>query len=598
MRDRLGRKEWEEFQTTGRIPGDPQTPIAASWRRSLHALPGQVSQAPRLPPDELHAVRERSRRFMAAAIPGVREAARQLDRSGNMVLLCDPHGIVIGQFGDPATMDRGHENNLFLGGRWSERDIGTNAIGIALQSGRASRVIGAEHYAEAIHRWSCAATPVHDPETGTLLGVINISWPAELQRSAVEALSALLGYQAELSLHQQQAHERSKLIEVAHERRILRGNAPVMMLDRQGKMVFGREESSGALPAAMLREHLVPLMPDLLQAGPEGMAESLRELGDRFDFEVIREADDGIGLLIHGRERARGRPTMAEDLDEIAAIGQVMHDVCDRARKLARGMVPLLIEGEPGVGKTTLTRAIHQIGPDAARPFEVIECAMLTAENLREHLDSGGGVVARLLFGGTLCLDRPAAATPEVQGLLPVLLDRLEAADVRLITLCGEALYDAVNAGRFRSDLYFRLAGARLIIPPLRERRDEIMPSLRLIERRSWSHRRRLDFTAAAEERLRGYHWPGNLREMENLVRTLHLLDRPGRIDRDALPREFDQPMRSDGLSLREAEHDRILEAIRRSKGNMTEAARRLGIARSTLYLKMDSFGISRPGRG
>lgn len=599
MQDYLVKEKWEEFQAIGRVPDDLRGEIAASWQRSAIVSPAQLKQAPILTDDQLDAIRKRSARFMRAALPAVQRAGNLLHRSANMILLCDPDGIVIDQFGDPATMDRGYENNLALGGRWSERDIGTNAIGIALQIGRPVQVIGAEHYSQEIHRWSCSATPVRDPVSGRLLGVVNVSWPAEMKRSAVTALSALLGHQAEIVLGQQLALERSRLAEIGQQSRIARGPVPLAVLDRNGQPVIASGSATNGFPDEALAAQLGTLLPDLLETAPEQLEQALTELESSLDVEVVCDGDDPIGLILGRRGSRTLRGRIMTELDEIAAIGQVMRDICVNAKRLAQGRVPLLIEGEAGVGKTTLAMAMHRAGPNAGRPFEVLDCSVLTDDRLRAEMGPGGLADRLTLSGGTLCLDRPGAASPEVQKLLPALLERLDlVSEVRIVALCVFSLYEAMTAGQFPGDLYFRLAGARLSIPPLRERRDEMLPTLRLVERKKWPDERRLDFTASAQERLIAYHWPGNLREMENLIGMLRVMAPGGRVDHRILPREFHQPQRAGGPTLRDAEHARIIEALDRSQGNLTQAARRLGIARSTLYLKMDSYGISRPQRG
>lgn len=599
MQDHSSKRRWEEFQALGQVRGALRDLILASWQRSAHILPNRLDKAPMLQGQELDDARRHSSRFLRAATPAARTIDRILYGSGNMILICDPDGVVVDQFGDPEIVERGHENNLFTGGRWSEDDIGTNAIGIAMRTGRAVQVLGAEHYSEEIHRWSCSATPVRDPVTGQILGIINMSWPAEVTRSAVTALSASLAHQAEAALRQQLTHEHMLLAEIGQQRRIGRGRAPMMLLDRHGRAVLTAGLPFDAELDEALGRPLSATLPEMLDTAPEQLEELLSGLGTGLDIEVIRDGDSGIGLLLGKGGGGAARRRLSGDLDHMAAIGPVMHDLGREARSLAKNRLPLVIEGEAGVGKSTLAFAIHAAGPDSDRLFETLDCVTLTPDRLRAELDEGGLVERLMMRGGTLCLDRPNLAPEGVQALLPALLEQLEmASDVRVITLASVSLYEAMSGGQFPGDLYFRLAGARLVIPPLRERRDEIMPSLRLIEQRKFPDKRRLDFTAAAEERLIAYHWPGNLRQMGNLVRLLQATDPKGRIDQQALPQEFRETARPGGRTLRDTERDRIAEALRKSGGNMTEAARRLGIARSTLYLKIDAYGITRPSRG
>lgn len=596
MPNSVSKKDWEEFRALGRVPESARVEIVESWQRSSSVLHSRLKRAPLADDQQLQTARARARRFMQAARPAVQNAGSLLNRSGNMILLCDSQGMVIDQTGDPGTLEMGRENHLHAGGRWLEDDIGTNAIGMALRTGVSVQVFRAEHYFEEIQRWSCSATPVRDPVTGHVVGVIDLSWPADKLAADTGALSAMLGMQAETMLRQMLLNERERLIEIAGQRRVQRGNAPAAMLDRYGLGVLPTDAIRQLVDDETALQSLRDRLPDLLNGPDDQLASVIGTLLPGVDLEILRDGADGIGLLLskrHSRPSAIRDPL---DLETMARVGQVLAQTCSQAARLAPLRLPVLIEGETGAGKATLAEAIHRAGPWSERPLVRLDCSLLTAEGLRRDLAEGKAEELSRA-GGTLLLKSPGACPPEAQKLLLSLVEQVMQADMRLVAISARSLSQEMREGRFRSDLYYRIAVARLDLVPLRDRRDEIVPHLRAIARQKAAQGRSLNFTGTALNAITAYDWPGNLREMNNLVDLLLAVAPNGLIDHRSLPPEFLRRPERPGDTLRDGERDQILKAIEQAQGNMTEVARRLGIARSTLYLKLDTYRIERPRR-
>ena len=604
----ITKRDWEEFRAVGRVPPSLRELVLQSWQRSGRLFVQNVRQAPVLPEPEIASLRAQTRRLRRGARAALDRAGYLLNHTGNILLLCNEHGVVLDVSGDSVTQARGRENHLDLGGNWSEAVMGTNAIGTCAYLRRPVLVSEVEHYCEEIQRWNCAATPITDPATKRLIGVMDISWPRGVDQANAMALSAALALQVEGDLNRQLAVDREALLEKLHLRRLRGGQYPILVMDRGGSDVFATEdflrfcEDDRALSA--LREQIS----GIIDQPPHVIAESLVECLPGTEIEVVSRGEEAIGILLALR-RQRTRPADAgAELERIGRIGSEMAVICSQARKLAHTSIPILIEGETGTGKSFLAQAIHRASPQAAEPFETIDCSTLTAAALREDLarESRRGTMIEQMAasGGVLCLDRPGAVPGDAQKLL---LSLIEAATdcsrehrLRLLTLSPRSLYKAMQSGEFRADLYYRLAGARLTIPPLRHRPEEIIPSLRIIaERHAASGKRQLRFTSAAMAAMEAYDWPGNLLEMQNLVAMLDALSASGLVDEKMLPPEIRlHRSNSSSESLRDVERAEILDALDQSGGNLTETARRLGIARSTLYLKLDTHRISRPRKG
>jgi transcriptional regulator with PAS, ATPase and Fis domain len=324
------------------------------------------------------------------------------------------------------------------------------------------------------------------------------------------------------------------------------------------------------------------------------------------------------------RENARG--------DSVNGFGHMIGEsaslrkAVQRARLLSQADSAVLLYGETGVGKELFARAIHDNGRDAARPFVAMNCGGLPRELLASELFgyvegafTGArrtGNVGKLeaADGGTLFLDEIAEMPLDLQ---PYLLRALEGGEVcplgsnkprrarfRLVSACNRDLQLEVRAGRFRVDLYFRVSATSIRVPPLRERYEDL-PELVAHFARLAAERRRVPvkrFDAELLSTLARYAWPGNLRELRNVVEAMVFLTEGEIVDLSALPDELragiDQDdiesPRSSTSKLAQFECDTIAGAIRTRRGNLTIVARDLRIARSTLYEKVRRYALER----
>ncbi|WP_240471605.1 sigma-54-dependent Fis family transcriptional regulator [Neomegalonema perideroedes] len=583
--------------------------VLQSWRRSERL--GGVSNLKRAPcvgEEALARTRRENRSLRRAARSALDHSGYLLKDAGAMLLLCDREGVVMDMAGDPGVLERGRENHLAEGGRWDESAIGTNAIGAALHTRRAVEISGVEHFAEEIQRWTCAAAPILHPATGDVLGVIDVSGPVESGQPHGLAFSSTLALQMEEALRHEMESERRRLLEGLLRRRSLWREDDLILFDRFGAEIYATERfartaseigdfegwrANSAWGEGVLNEKF---REDLAAALPGAQVE------------VIQEREEPLGLLIAlRRARARGRSPEAKaaagepDLAWIAGGGAEMARLCADARRLARDSRAILIEGETGAGKETLARALHQeAGGDRGGVFEILACGLLSVERLREEAGPRGLAERLARQGGALCLDEPAETPPEAQSALMELLRAVRLrpeAPVWIYTLSTRDLAAEAEGGRIRRELYYRLAGARLTAPPLRARREEI-PRLILRfaeEAAARSGDKPLRFTPAALARLKAHEWFGNIRELRNLVETLSSVSLNRLADLRDLPPEIAPPRREvSEETLRDREKAEILAMVAAVDGNLTEAAKRLGVARSTLYLKLDSYGFRR----
>jgi transcriptional regulator with AAA-type ATPase domain len=310
---------------------------------------------------------------------------------------------------------------------------------------------------------------------------------------------------------------------------------------------------------------------------------------------------------------------------------QPMDDVREMLRTVAAGELSVLINGETGVGKELCAEMIHRLSPRANKPFVKLNCSALVESLIESELfghEKGaftGALTAHegLLEtgdGGTVFLDEIGELPLGVQSkLLRALEERVvrrvgatmgKKIDVRFIGATNRDLADDVEAGRFRRDLYYRINGVTITIPPLRERRDEIVPLARTFAARSRPGASLVlgrEVIAALEH----HTWPGNIRELRNTIERAVLMSSGGTIrpshlglerviretGRDSVPTVPVDRISSPSLSTAVADLERqhILDALEQCGGNQTRAARILGISRNTLLARLDNYGLPRP---
>jgi transcriptional regulator of acetoin/glycerol metabolism len=617
---------WERFLT-----GDPMAAaparnfVVASWLRSQKLGINPTGRAAPLTArgDEMERLRQCNGDLLSSAAAVLTEAAGLLEGSRSIMLLTNPDGIVLDVVGDRQTLDEAASIHLVQGGDWREGAVGTNGIGTALAMGRPAQVHAAEHFCEGIKSWTCAAAPVLEPGTGCVLGVVDISGPPITYQRNNLALAVAMARQIEMALAGRAEQERSRLLEVCLSRLSGAGIAGLLAIDRAGRVVH----QTGRLPAPLTPGRRLPgLQPgSVVEEWPSRLPDGLRPEW----FTPVRIEGRTIGGVLVIPERARSLaarlpsempPPATDPFAAIVGHSPALLAALDRARHLAGKQVPVLIEGETGTGKELFARAIHGAQTEA-RPFIVFNCGAIARDLLAAELfghvrgaftgATADGAAGRfeLAHGGTLCLDEIGEMPLELQSFLLRALEegviyRLGSGQpvrvtVRILALTNRDLREEVAAGRFRRDLYHRISVTRLRPPPLRERDGDVALLIDHFNRQlAGRHEVPLrHFPEPVMARLRAADWPGNVRELRNTVESLLLSAGPAEVAEDEIIALLGDTATTAEpphvTSLEQAERLAITRAVQDSHGNLAEAARLLGVSRSTLYRKMDRYGRS-----
>jgi two-component system response regulator HydG len=323
------------------------------------------------------------------------------------------------------------------------------------------------------------------------------------------------------------------------------------------------------------------------------------------------------------QEHRRALVRVARDVDEplgIVAKSPSMRQLIDLARRVAKVDSTVLLTGESGSGKERIARLVHEESTRAAGPFIAVNCGAITETLLESELFghargafTGATADRPGLFeaanSGTLLLDEVGEVSPGMQVKLLRALQEREIrrvgenknrrVDVRIVAATNRDLAHGVASGAFRQDLYYRLKVLELHVPPLRERRDDVLPLARvLLADAALRMKRKISSLApSATDQLLRYEWPGNVRELENAMERAVALARGSRVELEDLPEEIRRasplPTATNGKvrPLNEIEKEYILAALDLNGGNQTHTAEQLRIGSATLYRKLKSYG-------
>ena len=330
------------------------------------------------------------------------------------------------------------------------------------------------------------------------------------------------------------------------------------------------------------------------------------------------------------RTHRRALLRVARDVPEplgIVAKSPLMRQLVDLAGRVAKVDSTVLITGESGAGKERIARLVHEESTRAAGPFIAVNCGAITESLLESELFghargafTGAAQDRPGLFeaanGGTLLLDEIGEVSPGMQVKLLRALQEREIrrvgenksrhVDLRIVAATNRNLAQEVASGAFRQDLYYRLKVVELHVPPLRARRDDILPLARvLLADAALRMKRKISSVApSAADQLLRYEWPGNVRELENAMERAVALARGNRVELDDLPEEvrqaFPKPVATTGTiqPLQDVEKEYILAALALNGGNQTYTAEQLRIGSATLYRKLKSYGAIGGKRG
>ncbi|VVE17830.1 Fis family transcriptional regulator [Pandoraea horticolens] len=610
----------------GAAATDPN--IADSWRRCLdtHALDPGARMAPRV----LESAQLRERRsamecLRSVSTPVLERLQRQLMNPHQAVLLTAPDGVIVDSRLHDGQRDDFHRAGLWPGADWSESCEGTNGIGTCVVE-RAPVIICQQDHFRALHTaLTCTASPVFAPQ-GELLAVIDVSsTSADLTRQSQFHTLALVNLSAKVVESEYFfLHYRDEwLLQLQEQADHLGGFAQALIaFDDAGRVLAANQSALNRL--GVIRDEIVGTRVDrwfaqtldalLAQAHPAPSA----------CWPIRTHHGESLLAMVRAPHRAARRighlPIPGQETSAPPFSDPALAREFSRACRVFAHDVPVLIRGETGSGKEVFARAVHAASARANGPFVALNCAAIPESLIESELFGyvGGsftgarkeGMNGKLwqANGGTLFLDEIGDMPFAMQTrLLRVLEDRMVSPlgggepvplDIRILSATHRDLSERIAERLFREDLFYRLSGLEVGVPPLREREDKIDLIQRLLAQAC--EQGRITVTDAAQDQLCAYAWPGNVRQMRSVIRTLVALSESGVVTLDDLPDELLDVERvaaeasQTEAPLEAAERQALRATLDACQGQVSAAARKLGVSRNTLYRKLKRFGLLR----
>lgn len=569
---------------------------------------------------------------------------QQLSGSGFSVLLTDREGVVLDYMGDPTFSEAAKECGMIEGALWSEQHQGTNGMGTCAIEQRPILVHQHEHFLSRNTGLTCSAAPIFDHD-GKLLAVLDASSFSHLAQQhtlvlvnmsaqMIENRTFLCRFRDQYVLR---FHSRPEFIGTLWEGALaLNEEGLILAVNRSALFQLGYTK-----PSSLAGFHLR----DLFNTGMEALLgkKSLGWLNPLALYEAKR-GNRFFGLIQHPEARISvpsgraSRQTVIENpqtgdekvirLSELQFGDKTMEHNIHCAKRVLGRDIPILLLGETGTGKEVFAQGVHQEQAGGKRPFVAVNCASIPETLIESELfgyKSGAftganreGRRGKILQadGGTLFLDEIGDMPVMLQARLLRVLEEREViplggetpvkVDLKLISATHRDLKELVTEGRFREDLYYRLQGITLNLPPLRERGDkrELIEHILKLE---CGGNERVGLSNGAMRQLESYAWPGNIRQLRNVMRTalalcdgpeITIYDLPQEISTQGIQAENDsvggdsQSKEIPLSALEMAERETIMLNLEKSRWNVTLAARNLKISRNTLYRKMNNLHI------
>ncbi|WP_439537088.1 sigma-54-dependent Fis family transcriptional regulator [Methyloversatilis sp.] len=635
----------EIMRSEGEVPaGVLPALIETSWSRCISrgldadSCNKEVERARR---DVLLTERERNECLLKHAAPVMNGLYAQIARSGSMIVLTNASGFIIHSVGDQSFLDRASKVALSPGVEWSEESKGTNAIGTALVEQAPVSVHGSQHFFSANHFLSCSASPIFDP-CSRMLGVLDVTGDS---RTPSHHSLALINLAVQTIENQLFAHAFPEgFLLHCHVQHELIGTVfeALLAFDQEGRVLSANRSACrliGRSHAELMNHSFSSMFDKSLSALYDPLMRGtdiieLRLFGGRTLFGRPRPGVQArpparvfsMDVPRHDAATALRLPADANrGLERLSTGDAQMNAVVEKVKRVLGRDIPVLIQGETGTGKELLARAIHDEGPRRDQNFVAVNCAAIPDGLIESELfgyEDGAftgarrkGYAGRIMQadGGTLFLDEigdmPLALQARLlrvlqeRNVVPLGSGRATPVDLSIICATHRKLRDLVAQGMFRADLYYRLNGLTVMLPPLRERSDLRALVQRILDSES-SIPRGLSIDDEVLALFERHPWPGNMRQLANLLRTAGVMAADdGVIGRPHLPDDFideldHQPVGSglapegapgvaapcdlDSLTLRA-----IRESLSRNDGNVAATARELGISRTTLYRKL-----------
>lgn len=586
-----------------------------------------------------------------------------LKDSGFILVLTDRKGCILNLIGDKDIVNIASTMNMVVGAYMDEKSIGTNAMGTAIKEDMPIQISAKEHFITAYHKWTCSAAPIHG-EDGKIIGTLNLTGGSNLVHPHTLGLVVAGVKSIENSMSADAT--KKKLLEAYDYLTTITNSihAGLMAVSVNGKVEMINTTASEMLGLDIENIYnqninkVLDIWSDILRKLKEGKKYQEEEeyIGNVSynkkkvsisAYPIKSEGEEITAVVLLFRDIQRVYNIVNKytgmraryNLEDIVGESLLMKNIIREAKEIAESPSTVLIEGESGTGKEVFAQAIHNYSTRRENGFVAINCGAIPANLIESELfgyDEGAFTGAKkgghpgkfeLASGGTIFLDEIGEMPLDMQvRLLRVLQEGVVTrvsgtkyipVNARVIAATNKDLKEEIIKGRFRQDLYYRLSVIPMTIPPLRERREDIPIFFnKFLKEKALKLGRPIPkITEETYRDILNYNYPGNVRELENIVENIINLG-----GKSTLPfkQESGETLKKEGnytskistleenklepeklygdefiRPLEDLEKIAITAAMNKYKGNMTKVAKELNISRNTLYLKIKKYNLT-----
>lgn len=635
------------------VPGEstPSKEILQSWTRSVndHKLDPASSKRPLiLSKLELKDYQEPLDKFLWLAKAGLSNLYNQLSVLDYVVVLADSSGVNVDFKANKCHSRELKQEGVYLGSVWSEENEGTNGVGVCIKTQTPNIIHTSDHFRARHMNLTCSAAPIFDPY-GKLLAVLDASGIAP--RNPKESQFLILQLVKQTAKLIEQAHfleefknyyvlkifEQKEFAQVSQESflafdeegTILAANkeAGLLLAKNAGEMLIGRN----------LENFLKISLDDLLFHTREQqtiiwpMTLSRDNIQAYASLSYPEKPIISVSKIENPAENATNKPSgtnITLTLEDLAGADPLLVNNVHCVRRVLNKDISILLLGETGTGKEAFAQAIHNASNRSNKNFVALNCAAIPESLIESELfgyEEGAftgakkkGMQGKISEsqGGTLFLDEIGDMPTQLQTRLLRVLAEKEVVplgggsaikiDLHVICATHRDLKQRISDGSFREDLYYRLNGISLVIPSIHERADKISLIYSAFKAEAGNVYAKISIGEDALDVLSSYDWPGNIRQLRNVLRyalainesgTIGINDLPPDICKECKERIISKPIPVNGLTHKmqaEAkEKDEIVKILKDTNSNITLSAKKLGIGRATIYRKMEKYGIN-----
>ncbi len=627
---------WTKFIETGEIEDGLDKIIAESWRRCTRlGVDPKAGFGKTIDSEKLEVVLKRNEELLRVAKPIMQNLNELVLGSNFILVLTDKEGVIIETIGEEPVRKEANTLNFCVGALWSEKEVGTNAIGTSIIVDKPIHTTGSQHYCEYHHSWTCSAAPIHDNK-GNIIGVLDMSGSFDKLHKHTLGIVVAAAYSIENEIRLLRTHELvDTTVESISDGMIIADkDFKINKINYIASKILGIEEDNKLDIREILREtdfqeiltqkHMTmdymycnffindKVIPCNVKITPVLTNNEL--IGIALVFKEIEYLHNTVNVVTGNRAIYR--------FSDILTSNDKMKNVINNAKRFAKTSGSILIEGDSGTGKELFAHAIHNYSKKADGPFVAVNCASLPRELVESELfgyekgaftgasKDGKSGKFELAQGGTIFLDEIGELPLDIQAKLLRVLDNYTVTriggkyskklDIRVIGATNRNLFDEVKKKNFREDLYYRLNVLKINIPSLKDRREDIdLYANYFLDKLNKSNSTNVILSSEFLLYLNQHSWKGNVRELQNVIERAYYLNQDEVIGIECLPEEIineidvvEKKTSLDLMSIRETEKHVIINALKKTKGHVINAGDILNLSKSTIYRKINEHKI------